>query len=81
MSDYADYSGIFFALWPKTPVFHGHDWDRRDPPDSNMSTDWTRCGLVIGSYDRDTGKLIEPGTYIPMHHAQKFGRPCRKCFR
>lgn len=81
MEPITDYSGIFFALWSSSPCFHGSDWERRDPPDSIISKDMTRCGRVIASYDRESGKLREPGTYIPMRHALKFGHPCKVCFR
>ena len=76
-----DYSALFKNMWATTPTFHGYERGRNDrKEDEGVSADYTRCGLLVSSYDRNTGKLREPMTYVPMRHALAFGKPCRKCF-
>lgn len=76
----SDYAGVFFTLWAKVPVYHGMNWDYRDKPNSVVNRTVTRCGLTVDSYDNETDRYRDPGTFIPMQHAVKFGRPCKRCF-
>lgn len=75
-----DYGALFKAMWPAQPTFHGYAWNR-DSDEGNLRRDYTRCGLVASEYNRDMGRLREPMTWVPMRHAVKFGKPCRKCFQ
>jgi len=77
---YEDYHAVFFSWEKAVPVYHGFDFHRREP-DTSISADMTRCGLLIASYDHETKRLKEPGTWIPLRHAVKFGKPCGKCFK
>ena len=72
-------TALFASMWATVPVFHRFgDINRKD--DDVVSADYTACGLLVSSYNRETGKLREPMTWVPMKHALVFGRPCAKCF-
>ena len=76
-----DYSALFQTKWQAVPTFHGYEWGRSDRVEKDgVSADYTRCGRLVSSYDRNTGKLRVPMTYVPMRHALKFGKPCKRCF-
>lgn len=74
-----DYQAVFFGWERSIPTYHGFDWDRHAEP--GISRDYTRCGLLIAEYDHETGRLRELAAWLPLRHAVKFGKPCRKCFR
>lgn len=74
---YDDYTVLFFSIWQPLPVFHGYERGRGKEADG-ASRDWTRCGLMVSEYA--DGRLTVKGTSVPVRHAVKFGRPCRKCF-
>lgn len=76
-----DYNAVFFGTFARVPTYHGFDYRRNGrSDDEGVSRDYTRCGMVVSEYDRETGRLKEPGQWLPLRHAVKFGRPCKKCF-
>lgn len=75
-----DSFAVFFDWWPNVPVYHGFDNDRLNDRDEPLATDYTRCGRIVAQYNSDTRQLLEPGQWVPMKHAAKFGRRCRVCF-
>jgi hypothetical protein len=74
-----EYTALFASMWPATPVFHAFAHNVRDER-GDVTRDLARCGRIVSSYDRSTGKLTEKMQWVPMRHALVFGRPCRKCF-
>lgn len=76
-----DHYAIIFDWQRTTPVYHGFDNDRlNEGIDVGRSRDFTRCGLMVSEYDRDTQRFRQPGDWFPLKHAPKFGKACRKCF-
>ena len=75
-----DYTAVFFNWHVSSPVFHGFGETGTGSRDVDRSADFTRCGLLVSEYVYSTGQLREPGHWLPMRHAVKFGRPCPKCF-
>jgi hypothetical protein len=74
-------TALFASLWPPEPVFHAFD-HYRPREDDGVSRDWTRCGLLVSSYDPNATSRAyrENLTWVPMRHALVFGRPCKRCF-
>lgn len=75
-----EYTALFASMWAREPIFHAFAHVRKFENDPAVSADYTRCGMVVSSYNRDTGELTEKLQLVPMRHALVFGRPCRKCF-
>lgn len=60
-----------FELWPHEIVFHRHDRFRQIYDDAGQHIGGE---LVLGC-----GKK-EPKNLVPRYHAEKIGRPCRRCW-
>ena len=74
-----EYIALFASMWQRVPTFHTFGRDKRRSEDG-VSADFTRCGLLVSSYNYETHKLVEKLTWVPMRHALTFGKPCRRCF-
>lgn len=67
-----DGSSVFiFDSYQAKPTFH--DYGRID---RKKNSDVTRCGLVMWS----VGKGVRYSANLPRFHAERFARPCRRCF-
>ncbi len=85
-----EHSVAFLRVWEDEPVFHGYGWDnepRRTALDNGDEIqDYTSiCGLALSTYrvyaDGRPGRFTEhERASLPLRHALRFGRPCKKCF-
>lgn len=67
----SDTSSVYiFDTWTATPVYHGYG-----RIDKAKDADVTVCGLVM--YDGETRYRV----VIRRDHADRFAKPCGKCFR
>jgi hypothetical protein len=72
--DVDDWVVVMFSLYPKVPVYHRFgNWLNGTPQND---VDATACGLACWNPDRRQAL----GTNVPTVHAEKFGRPCLRCF-
>ena len=72
---------VFAAMWQSVPTFHASKREvRRDDENGDIRRYDTRCGLLVATYNRAAGRIVESMTYVPVKHALAFGKPCRRCF-
>jgi hypothetical protein len=76
-----DYGWIRTGLYRRqTPVFHAtRGWDGKRI-DGDIFTIPARCGLALDQWSRETGARYHDSTMIFRGHADKFARPCRRCY-
>ena len=75
------------VAWFKSHIFEAHpvyhrqlEWDARRQEGSEMRIT-TACGMVTHHWDRETGEEIaRPGWLMRRDFADRFARPCRKCW-
>lgn len=68
---------IIFDWLATTPVYHAFDQDRlAERGGDGVYRSYSQCGLLAST----SGCGSDPGSWIPERHAEKFARPCRKCF-
>jgi len=66
-------------IWDREPVYH-IGADEFFVTKGNVTETRTRCGLVLTSWDNETGDfIVKRETCIRRSHADKFARPCRRC--
>lgn len=73
---------MIFNWWPTTPTYHAFNDDRLNERSSEgVYDDWTICGRMVSQYTSgEPGSFRKKGDWLPLKHAEKFGRPCKVCF-
>ena len=71
---------MFFNWFAAVPVFHGFDQNRLSVYEDGCYRSYTRCRRLVHEFNTETDRESNPGKWIPLRYAEKFGKRCRLCW-
>lgn len=76
-----DYVHIRTGLWCREqPVFHHMQTRDGRRQEGTIITIPARCGLALDQWCSETGRRWLDSTLVYRGHADKFARPCKRCY-